>query len=147
MKKSWICNYSESNLCIFMTDTVSNSLHNEFKARKWFWLSFNHFIVHFKHYFADFKTAMQLKKNEQEENYSWHTTFAHAQNSQCAFKYWDIHWLSHELYTAAYESHSIADQAHQEVLLQLIIFWSWECDSASMNCSQTKKISRISANC
>ena len=134
MKKLWVCNHSESSLCILMTDTIDDSLHDELKARKWFWSSFNYFAVYLKHYFADSETAMQLKKNEQEENYSWHTIFVHVWNSQHAFRHWDIHWLSYELYTAAYESHSAADQAHQKVFMQLMILWNWECDSASMNC-------------
>ena len=31
--------------------------------------------------------------------------------------------------------------------MQLMIFWNWECNSASTNCLQTNKISKIFANC
>ena len=36
MKELQICNHNESNLHIFMIDTADDSLHDEFRTRKWF---------------------------------------------------------------------------------------------------------------
>ena len=58
MKKLWIQNYDEFSLCILMTDTASNLLHDKFRTEKQFWSLFNYFIVHLKHHSADSEVKM-----------------------------------------------------------------------------------------
>ncbi len=77
MRESQICNHSKSNFHIFMTNIISDLLYDELRVEKWLWSSLNHLIICFKHHSADFETATQLKKNKQEENYSWHLTSIH----------------------------------------------------------------------
>ncbi len=81
MRDLQVCNYNRSSLHISVTSIISNSLYDKFEAEKQLWLLFNNLIIYFKHHSADSETAMQLKKNEQEEDYSWHTIFVHAQIS------------------------------------------------------------------
>ncbi len=118
-----------------MTCAASNLLHNEFRARKQFWSSLNHLIIYLKYHFADSEAKAQLKKNEQEENYSWYIISAHAQTSQHILRYWSLYRLSYKLYSAAHESDSVADQTLQKVFMQLIISQSQEHNLASQNYS------------
>ena len=109
MRKSWICNYNESSLYIFMINATNDLLHDEFRARKQFQSSFNYLTIYFKYHSADSETETQLKKNEQEKNYNWHAAFTHVQTFQHVFKYWNLYKLSHEFHTAAHESNSVTD--------------------------------------
>ena len=70
MKESQICNHNESDLHISLIDTISNLLHDKLRAKKQFQSSLNHLTVCLKYHSADSEAKVQLKKNEQEENYS-----------------------------------------------------------------------------
>jgi len=57
MKELQVCNYNEFSLHILMINIMSDSLHDKLRAEKWLWLSLNHLIIYFKHYFIDSKTV------------------------------------------------------------------------------------------